>query len=58
MEIPHLSFLAVPVLDVTVRLVSTERDDGDNEAMTTVCGPRQGPRPERSGSDVSLEMIL
>jgi hypothetical protein len=34
-EIPHLSFLAVPVLDVTVRRVSTERDDDEARSYTT-----------------------
>ena len=49
MEIPHLSFLAVPVLDVTVRRVSTERDDDDHEARsntTTVSGSLSATRSE------------
>jgi len=58
-EIPHLSFLAVPILDVTVRRVSTERED-DNEARsntTTVSESlsamrsRAGRQPKRRKSD-------
>jgi hypothetical protein len=44
MEIPHLSFLAVPVLDVTVKRVSTERDDDNHEATTTVSGSLSATR--------------
>ena len=34
MEIPHLSFLAVPVLDTSVRRVSRARDDNDDDEGT------------------------
>jgi hypothetical protein len=58
-EILHLSFLAVPILDVTVRRVSTEREN-DNEARsntTTVSESlsamrsRAGRQPKRRKSD-------
>jgi hypothetical protein len=57
MEIPHLSFLAVPVLNVTDRRVSTERDDDKARSNTTTVSESLSAirsKPEGSGSEESL----
>jgi hypothetical protein len=50
MEIPHLSFLAVPVLDLTVRRVSTERDDDDESRSNTTTRSKAGSNRKRGKS--------
>jgi hypothetical protein len=49
-EIPHLSFLAVPVLDLTVRRVSTERDDDDESRSNTTTRSKAGSNRKRGKS--------
>ena len=54
MEIPHLSFLAVPVLDLTVRRVSTERDDDESRSNTTTRSKAGSNRKRGKSSDDSM----